>query len=123
MRSTSGLDENGNTNNTSEMYTAGRGWGAEIPDYPGGLNEPSFPVAFPLYPRMHLLPTGQVFYSVPSSATLVFDPNHQAWSSLDCPIYGGAVDDRTYGSSVLLPLTPPNTYHPKVIVMGVVDRA
>src|SRR5213592_2305471 len=118
MMSTSGLDENGNTHNTSEIYTTGQGWGAEIPGNPSGLNDPSFTFAFPLYPRMHLLPSGQVFYSAPSSATLVFDPSHQAWSFLAWTIYGGAVEERTYGSSVLLPLTPANNYDPKVIIMG-----
>src|SRR5205823_8556928 len=68
IMTTSGLDENGNTNNTSEIYTAGQGWGSEIPGNPSGLNDPSFTFGFPLYPRMHLLPTGQVFYSAPSSA-------------------------------------------------------
>jgi len=117
MMSTSGLDENGNTNNTSEIYTPGQGWGPEIPGTPSGLSDPSFTFAFPLYPRMHLLPSGQVFYSAPSSATLVFDPSHQAWSFLAWTVYGGAVE-RTYGSSVLLPLTPANNYDPKVIIMG-----
>jgi len=118
VMSTSGLDENGNTNNTSEIYTAGQGWGSEIPGNPAGLNDPSFTFGFPLYPRMHLLPTGQVFYSAPSSATLVFDPSHQTWSFLAWTIYGGAVAERTYGSSVLLPLTPANNYDPKVMIMG-----
>jgi hypothetical protein len=118
IMSTSGLDENGNTNNTSEIYTAGQGWGSEIPGNPVGLNDPSFTFGFPLYPRMHLLPTGQVFYSAPSSATLVFDPSQQTWSFLAWTIYGGAVAERTYGSSVLLPLTPANNYDPKVMIMG-----
>jgi len=116
MMTTSGLDENGNTNNTSEIYTVGQGWGAEIPGTPGGLG--SFNFEFPLYPRMHLLPTGQVFYSAPSSATLVFDPSTQSWSFLAWTIYGGPVAERTYGSSVLLPLTPANNYDPKVMIMG-----
>ena len=118
IMSTSGLDENGNTNNTSEIYTAGQGWGPEIPGNPSGLTDPSFTFGFPLYPRMHLLPTGQVFYSAPSSATLVFDPSSQTWSFLAWTIYGGPVAERTYGSSVLLPLTPENNYDPKVIIMG-----
>ena len=69
---------------------------------------------------MHLLPTGHVFYSASSSATLDFDPP----PDLDA----GCVDDlsrtedpngeRTYGTSVLLPLTPQNNYSPKVMIMG-----
>jgi len=116
IMTTSGLDENGNTNNTSEIYTVGQGWGGEIPGTAGGLG--SFNFEFPLYPRMHLLPTGQVFYSAPSSATVVFDPSTQSWSFLAWTIYGGPVAERTYGSSVLLPLTPANNYDPKVMIMG-----
>ena len=118
IMSTSGLDENGNTNNTSEIYTTGQGWSSEIPGTPTGLDDPSFTFGFPLYPRMHLLPTGQVFYSASSSSTLVFDPSKQVWTFLAWTIYGGPVAERTYGSSVLLPLTPANNYDPKVIIMG-----
>jgi galactose oxidase-like protein len=118
MMTTSGLDENGNTNNSSEIYTAGQGWGAEIPGNPTGLANAGFTFGFPLYPRMHLLPTGQVFYSAPSSATLIFNPGNQTWGFLAWTIYGGAVAERTYGSSVLLPLTPANNYDPKVMIMG-----
>jgi len=118
IMSTSGLDENGNTNNTSEIYTTGQGWSSEIPGNPTGLDDPSFTFGFPLYPRMHLLPTGQVFYSASSSSTLVFDPSKQVWTFLAWTIYGGPVAERTYGSSVLLPLTPANNYDPKVIIMG-----
>ena len=118
MMTTSGLDENGNLNNTSEIYTSGLGWGAEIPGNPTGLSDPTFTFGFPLYPRMHLLPSGQVFYSAPSSATLVFDPSKQTWAFLAWTIYGGPVAERTYGSSVLLPLTPANNYDPKVMILG-----
>jgi Domain of unknown function (DUF1929) len=118
MMTTSGLDENGNTNNTSEIYTAGQGWGAEIPGNPTGLNNTGFTFGFPLYPRMHLLPTGQIFYSAPSSATLVFNPSNQTWGMLAWTIYGGPAAERTYGSSVLLPLTPANNYDPQVMILG-----
>src|SRR5207245_9385342 len=50
MMSTSGLDENGNTNNTSEIYTPGQGWSYEIPCNPPDLDDPSFQFGFPLYP-------------------------------------------------------------------------
>src|SRR5437870_6221058 len=113
IMSTSGLDENGNTNNTSEIYTTGQGWSSEIPGTPTGLDDPSFTFGFPLYPRMHLLPTGQVFYSASSSSTLVFDPSKQVWTFLAWTIYGGPVAERTYDSSVLLPLTPATTTTPR----------
>ena len=119
MMTTSGLnDTDGTDNNTSEIWN-GQQWSAQIPGNPNIPNFPSF--QFPLYPRMHLLPTGHVFYSAPSSATLDFNPSSQAWTLVAWTIYPGQNDpngERTYGSSVLLPLTPQNNYSPKVMIMG-----
>ncbi|MBV9622409.1 MAG: DUF1929 domain-containing protein, partial [Acidobacteria bacterium] len=119
MMTTSGLnDSNGNYNNTSEIWD-GQQWSAEIGGNPNISNYPGF--QFPLYPRMHLLPNGHIFYSAPSSATLDFDPNTQAWTLVAWTIYPGQNSpngERTYGSSVLLPLTPQNNYSPKVMIMG-----
>ncbi|HXZ33716.1 MAG TPA: galactose oxidase-like domain-containing protein [Terriglobales bacterium] len=119
MMTTSGLnDTDGNTNNTSEIWN-GQQWSAEIAGNPNISNFPGF--QFPLYPRMHLIPTGHVFYSAPSSATLDFDPTSQTWTLVAWTIYPGLNDpngERTYGTSVLLPLTPQNNYSPKVMIMG-----
>ncbi len=119
MMTTSGLnDTNGLNNNTSEIWD-GTQWGAEIPGNPNISDFPGF--QFPLYPRMHLLPTGHVFYSAPSSATLDFNPSTQVWTLVAWTIYPGQNDpngERTYGTSVLLPLTPQNNYSPKVIILG-----
>lgn len=102
----SGLDENGNTNTAVEIYTVGSGWS---PEYGAGWTPP-------LYPWMHLLPTGEVFYSGSGASSALFDPSTATWT-LDVATtkYGGY---RTYGSSVLLPLTPANNYDPKVMIMG-----
>jgi hypothetical protein len=118
MMTTSGLnDTDGSNNNTSEIWD-GQNWGAEIAGNPNISNFPTFQC--PLYPRMHLLPTGHVFYSSSSSATLDFNPSSQVWTLVAWTIYPG--DDpngeRTYGTSVLLPLTPQNNYSPKVMIMG-----
>lgn len=119
MMTTSGLnDSDGNNNNTSEIWD-GQKWSAEIAGNPNIQDFPGF--QFPLYPRMHLLPTGHVFYSAPSSATLDFDPNNQTWTLVAWTIYPGQNDpngERTYGTSVLLPLTPQNNYSPKVMILG-----
>lgn len=102
----SGLDENGNTNQAVEMYTVGSGWS---PQYVA-------PWTPPLYPRMHLLPNGQVFYSGSTPTSSLFDPSTQTWTqNVATTNYGGT---RTYGSSVLLPLTPANNYDPKVMILG-----
>jgi hypothetical protein len=101
----SGRDEvTGATNTTVEIFTVGSGW--------------SSPVAAgwtpPLYPRLHLLPSGNVFYSGPSQVSYMFNVSSKTWTKMNSSrAYG-----RTYGSSVLLPLTPANNYDPKVLVLG-----
>ncbi len=119
MMTTSGLNESdGLNNNTSEIWS-GQQWGAEIPGNPHISDFPAF--QFPLYPRMHLLPTGHVFYSASTSATVDFDPSTQTWTLVAWTNYPGLNDpngERTYGTSVLLPLTPQNGYNPKVMIMG-----
>jgi hypothetical protein len=101
----SGTDENSNTNSTVEIFTVGSGWSSPV-------NAGWTP---PLYPRMHLLPNGKVFYSGPSSTSYYFNPSNQSWSAVANTKLGAT---RTYGSSVLLPLTPANNYDPKVLILG-----
>ena len=60
----SGLDENGNTNQTVEIYQVAVG---RSPSNPGFTP--------PLYPWLHLLPNGLVFYSGSSPASDFFDPS------------------------------------------------
>jgi fibronectin type 3 domain-containing protein len=101
----SGLTETGVTNNAVEIYTLGSGWSQQF-------NAPFTP---PLYPRLHLLPSGKVFYSGSTSPSWTFDPSTQTWTQGPATNYGGT---RIYGTSVLLPLTPANGYKPKVMIMG-----
>jgi Domain of unknown function (DUF1929) len=101
----SGLDENGNTNSTVEIYTVGSGWS-------GPYSASWTP---PLYPRMHLLPNGKVFYSGATTTSRLFNPSTQTWTSVATTNYSNS---RTYGTSVLLPLTPANNYDPRVIILG-----
>ncbi len=102
----SGLDEKGATNSTVEIYTVGSGWS---PTY-------GSPFTPPLYPRMHLIPNGKVFYSGSTTSSRYFDPVAHTWSSVVANTnYNGT---RTYGTSVLLPLTPANNYKPVVMIFG-----
>jgi hypothetical protein len=102
----SGLNETGSTNTAVEFYTASSGWSQQ---YPASWT-PS------LYPRLHLLPNGTVFYSGAQTTSKLFDPSTTTWNTnVATTIYGNA---RTYGTSVLLPLTPANNYDPQVIIMG-----
>jgi len=102
----SGLNETGGTNTAVEIYTPGAGWSAA---FPAGWTPP-------LYPRMHLLPDGRVFYSGSGTGSRFFNPVTHAWTGVVASTnYTGS---RTYGTSVLLPLTPANGYKPRVMIMG-----
>ena len=103
----SGVNETGSaTNNTVEIYNpATSTWS---PPVNAGWT-PS------LYPRMHVLPNGQVFFSGPDPYSYLFNPSSNKWSYLATINYPGW---RAYGTSVLLPLTPANGYDPKVMIMG-----
>jgi hypothetical protein len=103
----SGLnDTTGATNQTVEIYTVGTGWSAEF----------SAPFTPPLYPRMHLLPNGKVFDSGPATSSHLFDPATKTWTTNIA--HTNYSNSRTYGTSVLLPLTPANNYRPSLIIMG-----
>jgi hypothetical protein len=103
----SGLDENGGLNNAVEIYSVGSGWGPpQVANW-----------GPPLYPRMHLLPNGKVFYSGKAgTSSALFDPSTSTWAlEVAATNYP---NPRWYGASVLLPLTPANHYDPKVMIMG-----
>jgi Domain of unknown function (DUF1929)/PKD domain/Bacterial Ig domain len=107
----SGLDEDGNTNETTEIYQVGVGWSPPC--------DPGF--APPLYPWLHLLPNGLVYYSGVTWFSDFFDPSQadpailgSGWTSGPAHYYGL---ERFYGTSVLLPLLPPD-YKPRVMVLG-----
>jgi hypothetical protein len=102
----SGLDEQGNTNSTVEIYTVGSGWSIAY----------GSPFTPPLYPRMHLVPNGKVFYSGSSTSSRYFDPVAHTWSGVVATTQFSGT--RTYGTSVLLPLAPSNNYKPVVMIMG-----
>jgi hypothetical protein len=102
----SGLSESGSTNTSIEVYSVSTGWSAEI----------GSPFTPPLYPRMHLLPDGKVFYSGSTAQSRLFDPVAKTWSGVIATT--NYLGTRTYGSSVLLPLTPANNYKPVVMIMG-----
>ena len=104
----SGTDENGNTNKAVEFFTPGSSGSPWSQQY-------TAPWTPPLYPRQHLLPSGNVFVSGPSPTTYTFNPTNQSWTTIATTKYGGT---RTFGSSVLLPLTPDNNYDPKVMLLG-----
>ena len=106
----SGLKQNGAVSRTVEIYDlrhAGAGWSAPT----------SVPFRPPLYPRVALLPNGTVFYTGQGSGTnnasaYIFNPATGKWT-----VSATSTRNRSYGSSVLLPLQPPN-YVPRVMNFG-----
>jgi hypothetical protein len=102
----SGLLETGGTNTSVEIYTVGSGWSQE---YPAGWTPP-------LYPRMHLSTDGRVFYAGSSRSSRFFNPSNGTWTPIVATTnYSGS---RSYGTSVLLPLTLANNYRPRVMIFG-----
>jgi hypothetical protein len=102
----SGANESSNTNTAVEIYTVGSGWSTQY----------IAPFTPDLYPRMHLLPNGKVFASGAPPVSYIFDPSTTSFTqNVATTKYGSS---RTYGSSVLLPLTPGNSYDPKIMLLG-----
>ena len=103
----SGLNAAGGTNAKMEIFSPSS-WSWSSP-FGGGW-------APPLYPRLHVLPNGNVFYSGPTDKSRYYHPATRSWSAaIATTNYSGY---RTYGSSVLLPLTPANNYKPVVMILG-----
>ena len=59
---------------------------------------------------------GTLFYSGPTAASSIFDPSTATWTTNVA--YTNYGNRRTYGGSVLLPLTPDNGYTPRVMILG-----
>ena len=102
----SGYDETGAINKAVEIYKVGSGWSQEY----------IAPWEPPTYPWMHLLPNGQVFYSGSTTDSDFFSPVTHTWTLNVAKTV--LETQRTYGSSVLLPLRPELGYLPRVMIMG-----
>ena len=80
----------------------------------------------PLYPRIHLLPSGELFYAGSYNTHLTFPftlygfkigtfkPGWNKWKKLPYP----KETNRQEGASVLLPLLPEDCYQARVILIG-----
>jgi galactose oxidase-like protein/glyoxal oxidase-like protein/PKD domain-containing protein/Big-like domain-containing protein len=102
----SGWLEGGGTNNAVELYTVPSGWSPEF----------VAPFTPPLYPWLHLLPNGRLFMSGASVSSHIFNPATNSWQTNVARI--NYARERTYGSSVLLPLSAADGYRPRVMIMG-----
>lgn len=99
-----------------ERYTPGVGW--EVMDGVGRW--------LPLYPRLHLLPNGNIFYagsynthytfpfSLRSFPTAELDLNASEWTEYGLPNEA----EREEGASVMLPLRPENDFQARILLAG-----
>ena len=71
--------------------------------------------SLPLYPRQHLLPGGKIFESGSNQDSQMYDPATKTFTFVANTIFK---QDRVYGTSILLPLTPQNGNKPVVMIMG-----
>jgi hypothetical protein len=102
----SGWLESGGTNNAVELYSVPGGWSPER----------FAPFTPPLYPWLHLLPDGRVFQAGAEVTSHTFDPATQTWTADVAAM--AYPNERTYGSSVLLPLRPSEGYRARIMIMG-----
>lgn len=102
----SGLDATRQTNNTVELYKVGPGWS---PEYQAQWTPT-------LYPRLHLLPDGNVFYSSSAPDSALFNTTTKTWTLNVAHTNFG--QNRRGGAAAVLPLRPEESYKPKVIIVG-----
>ena len=103
----SGLNSTGGTNLKEQIFSPST-WNWS-PAYAAGWTPPP-------YPRLHVLPNGNVFYSGSGYQSRYYYPATHTWSGIVATTnYAG---NRRYGSSVLLPLTPANNYKPVIMILG-----
>jgi len=103
----SGEVGDGTDNATAEIYTPGSGWS---PEYANG-----WPASLGNYPRAHLTPQGDLFFSGAQLDSHRFDPVTLTWSQKVARTTHNAT--RRYGSSVLLGLRPP-LYTARILIAG-----
>src|SRR5215469_6540117 len=101
----SGLLDTSSTLNTTVQIGNGSAWTAAGTIFSGA----------PLYPREHLLPDGKVFEDGSNPDSQMYDPVAHTFTPVATTVLG---KNREYGTSVLLPLTPANSFKPKVMIMG-----
>lgn len=100
------LETAGVPNDAVEIYDVGTGWSPEL----------HAPFAPPLYPWLHLLPDGRVFFSGSTPDSAIFNPATRSWTTgVARTTYG---QDRHYGHSVLLPLRPEENYRARILIAG-----
>ncbi|MGQ0591644.1 MAG: galactose oxidase-like domain-containing protein [Gammaproteobacteria bacterium] len=103
----SGYGEDGRPNRTFEIYTLGSGWSPE--------RTSGWPATLQNYPRAHLTPQGDLFFSGWQLKSHRLDPATLQWNQNVAQTTFS--DTRRYGSSVLLGLRPP-AYPARILIAG-----
>jgi hypothetical protein len=99
------------TNTSPELYSAGTNAWSVI--------NPTQVVDSPYYPRLHLLPSGNVFFASPvNGANRVYNPTTGVFVGPPITLPGDGLYNGWGATSVLLPLLPGDGYKPRVLVCG-----
>jgi hypothetical protein len=106
----SGTDQNGKSNNTVEIFSITANSNTGTWTKPAKANWVP-----PLYPRLHVLPDGQIFASGLQTQSKFYSVAANVWTNCCTTNYA---NNRGYGTSVLLPLSPSNNYKPEVFILG-----
>src|SRR5579864_2591235 len=106
----SGTDQAGKTNSTVEFFTIAPTSSTGSWSTPAKANWVP-----PLYPRLHVLPDGQIFASGLQTQSKFYSVATNTWTNCCTTNYPNS---RGYGSSVLFPLTPSNNYKPQIMILG-----
>ncbi|MDQ3847876.1 MAG: DUF1929 domain-containing protein [Thermoproteota archaeon] len=129
---TAGYDEYGDHNRLVEIYnTSSKSWSVSSASSGGstytvgnsstgtcsGAGSPTYSGASPnlfLYPRMHLLPNGNIVVAGMLDDIRLWNRSNGSWSTLglSSPSY------RHYGTSVLMPLNNTTTEKGKILIVG-----
>lgn len=129
---TQGFDEYGDNNRLVEIYNpSSKTWsissatsggsrytvGESAVGMCGGAGSPSYSGATPdltLYPRMHLMPSGNIVTAGMLGNIRLWNRSNGSWSRLG----SSSPSNRDYGTSVLLPLNNTTTEKGKILIVG-----
>lgn len=109
-------------NNMPERFSATANAWNRLPEFPGAAALPYDSGTFLNYPRLHLLPNGNVFVATSVNGHHVYDPMTGTLVGSAIPNTGSGLYDGSWdAASVMLPLLPADAYKARVLYVGDID--
>jgi hypothetical protein len=121
-------DDTRHNNNNLEIFHTTSGWIDQGPQAHAPINK-LLPNPYPLYPRLHLLPTGEVFsatpMALPSDRCWAWNTVSKEWANLAAGpgaeynlVNGTDPNTHEMMTSVLLPLMPEQGYRSRILLFA-----